>query len=505
MFFWIWVCLIAVVFIRFSSLVIKRFLSPQVGGQRPPNLAKKSVRTNALVSLQVQTRHLRHHQHQEEETMEAETQSTEIVHEGGFKLLVGACALQGRRPYMEDRRAIVESLRKPGAGSDHPPCSFFAVYDGHGGQLASSFAAANLHEFLRESKHFPHAPLDALHEACETTDRLYLEKHQSASSQDGSTACMVLLVDKTLYVANVGDSRAVLCRKGKAYPLSDDHKPDKPSEKKRIEDSGGVVKKGSFFNIPMGPFRVYQGDGMRGGLAVSRALGDTFYKDPKRPPSEWLVSGTPEIKEEPLTPGEDEFFIVASDGFWDVFSNDNAIFLTKEMLQNKDLSIADVSQALATKAFARESLDNITVVVVHIVSNGETRSSEKSNGDSSSNDKTVVVDSTSEDDVKGKQVALGPDDEPEEQTAPNDVNEVERDTNKDDEGSKRKQAKKDAEGSSKDSDDTSEPMVLEKKEFEIDTPTSLGQVATSLPSANVDGQPNVQGGGGAGSEDQSTA
>ncbi len=52
--------------------------------------------------------------------------------------------------------------------------------------------------------------------------------------------------------------------------------------------------------------RVYQGDGMRGGLAVSRAIGDTFYKDPKRPATEWLVSAIPEIKEEIITPGRSQ-------------------------------------------------------------------------------------------------------------------------------------------------------------------------------------------------------
>lgn len=46
---------------------------------------------------------------------------------------------------------------------------------------------------------------------------------------------VVKCTDRTLTVLNVGDSRAVLCRGGEAVPLSDDHKPDRPDEKERIE------------------------------------------------------------------------------------------------------------------------------------------------------------------------------------------------------------------------------------------------------------------------------
>jgi len=44
-----------------------------------------------------------------------------------------------------------------------------------------------------------------------------------------------------LITANVGDSRAVLCRSGKAVRLSEDHKPDRKDERQRIEESGGSV------------------------------------------------------------------------------------------------------------------------------------------------------------------------------------------------------------------------------------------------------------------------
>lgn len=43
--------------------------------------------------------------------------------------------------------------------------------------------------------------------------------------QAGCTAVVALLRGRELFVANAGDSRAILCRNGQAVPLSHDHKP----------------------------------------------------------------------------------------------------------------------------------------------------------------------------------------------------------------------------------------------------------------------------------------
>lgn len=69
---------------------------------------------------------------------------------------------------------------------------------------------------------------------------------------------MALLKGQELYVANSGDSRCVVCRKGKAIEMSLDHKPEDNAEKKRIVNAGGMVTKDGRVN---------------GGLNLSRALG----------------------------------------------------------------------------------------------------------------------------------------------------------------------------------------------------------------------------------------
>jgi len=119
--------------------------------------------------------------------------------------------------------------------------------------------------------------------------------------RDGTTAVVALVQDDTLTVAHVGDSRGVLCRaNGSAYALTEDHKPELEPEKKRIEALGGFVSY-------LGCWRAM------GILAMSRALGDLFLKP--------YVSAEPDVVAMPLEP-TDEFVILASDGVFDVFDNE---------------------------------------------------------------------------------------------------------------------------------------------------------------------------------------
>lgn len=54
--------------------------------------------------------------------------------------------------------------------------------------------------------------------------------------KQGSTACVVLVIGNKMVVANLGDSRAVLCRKTRPVDLSVDHKLKRVDEKQRIKD-----------------------------------------------------------------------------------------------------------------------------------------------------------------------------------------------------------------------------------------------------------------------------
>ena len=64
------------------------------------------------------------------------------------------------------------------------------------------------------------------------------------ASYAGCTANVALIHKNTLYCANAGDSRSVLCRSNGPFDMSVDHKPDNPEEKARIEKAGGFVNDG---------------------------------------------------------------------------------------------------------------------------------------------------------------------------------------------------------------------------------------------------------------------
>ena len=59
----------------------------------------------------------------------------------------------------------------------------------------------------------------------------------------GSCAIIALLIDDLVYVANVGDSRAVMSSDegAKITPLSRDHRPTDDEEQRRITNNGGKI------------------------------------------------------------------------------------------------------------------------------------------------------------------------------------------------------------------------------------------------------------------------
>lgn len=181
----------------------------------------------------------------------------------------------------------------------------------------------------------------------------------------GSTAVVAVVTADKVIIANCGDSRAVLCRSGKAIPLSSDHKPDRPDELNRIEEAGG---------------RVIYWDGPRvlGVLAMSRAIGDNYLKP--------YVSSEPEVTVTDRM-DEDDFLILASDGLWDVVSNDTACGVARMCLrgkgpktavtvdgeltavtgsENADKACSNASMLLTKLALARHSADNVSVVVINL-------------------------------------------------------------------------------------------------------------------------------------------
>ncbi|GMF35611.1 unnamed protein product [Phytophthora fragariaefolia] len=278
----------------------------------------------------------------------------------------GAHADMGARKHMEDAHTVIqdlciESLSRLGM---HPQ-SYFAVYDGHGGEEASAFLGDVLHHNIIDAFYMKKSELKALlstsqeelhsmitkrlTDAFERTDEEFL--NESERPQAGSTATTVLVAGKYMFVSNVGDSRTVLSRGGKAERLSNDHKPSRPDEAQRIRDTGGFVIHGRIM----------------GELAVSRAFGDVPFKtfdlpeppkeeDDSKPRSDYdsqelpvnpndilkgpLVIPTPEITITELT-DDCEFVMLASDGLYDVLKDQEAVdFMRKKIVQLRDVQRA---------------------------------------------------------------------------------------------------------------------------------------------------------------------
>lgn len=267
---------------------------------------------------------------------------------GDFSQYVGVAAMKNARPYMEDHYDVVCHAERKGKGdSTTPSLHYFAVFDGHGGQKTSRHLSQKLIDDVAATEAFSAGELgEAVEQGFAVCDQRLMDIARSTPGlDDGSCACTVWLRGDVLMVANVGDSRAVLSSGGQAVPLSNDHKPNRPDERRRIQSHGGFVQ-------TLGVPRV------NGVLAVSRAFGDTTLKP--------YVTAAPEIAEVELGDvGEDEFVVVASDGLWDVFSNQEAVDLIHKLVKQEG-SYEAASRVLTTRAQSKGSGDNICVIILNL-------------------------------------------------------------------------------------------------------------------------------------------
>lgn len=158
----------------------------------------------------------------------------------------------------------------------------------------------------------------------------------------GCTACVALMAKGELIVANAGDSRCVLSRRGKAIEMSEDHKPENEKERERIEKAGGYIVEGR----------------VNGNLNLSRALGDLEFKqNAGLKPHEQLISAMPEIKKTKLTE-DDEFIVLGCDGIWECMSNQGIVDFIGKRLKNVTPT-SKVIEELLDKIVAPETASTV--------------------------------------------------------------------------------------------------------------------------------------------------
>lgn len=340
--------------------------------------------------------------------------------------VVGSAELCGKRPQMEDAHAIVPSLaaymdeKSQDIEADVTNYSAFCVLDGHAGDRVSQYVVKYLPLRLKaeigkvepkkdvqkrgndgncndsdnhdDSNEHEKAVVNALLNAYKIVDDEVTELAKSATFKwkDGSTSITVLMENTDmLYIANLGDCRAVLASSSNenekisstaplsqhprivsslrtaqsvvekeeeeasslntrenenaklcAIALSNDHHPSIQEEADRIKKCGGYVSAGRLMGI----------------IEVSRAFGDLRFRN------SGLIS-VPEITTHKIDKKNDKFMIIATDGIWKVISNEMAVDLVSEWLE-KETDVQSVAVKLIHKAYSMGSTDNATVIIV---------------------------------------------------------------------------------------------------------------------------------------------
>ena len=265
------------------------------------------------------------------------------------------------RQEMEDFHCIKQALGK------NANLSYFSIFDGHGGKEVASFLSLNFHRILVQeinSINFTNNDedninifIEVIKNAFEIIDKDIIN-NDNFSIDVGSTATIIFIYyhnnenneqinnkkknhKRTLICANVGDSNGFLINKKYIKLMTKGHKCDDASEVKRIKELGGIVFQGRIF----------------GKLILTRTLGDKEMK-------KYGVIPSPDFYIKNVE-DDDLFFIIGSDGIWDVIDQDEVYRMGIE----KGLSSEEFSKKLINIAKERDTRDNASCIVIKLNKN----------------------------------------------------------------------------------------------------------------------------------------
>ncbi|KAJ9178786.1 hypothetical protein P3X46_010642 [Hevea brasiliensis] len=279
-----------------------------------------------------------------------------------------------------------------------PYGTFVGVYDGHGGPETSRYINDNLFQHLKRfSAEQQSMSVDVIKKAYQATEEGFLSlvtkqwpmKPQIAAV--GSCCLVGVISGGILYIANLGDSRAVLGRAVKAtgevlsVQLSSEHNASIESVRQELQslhpdDSQIVVLKHNVWRV-------------KGLIQVSRSIGDVYLKKAefnrqplyakfrlREPFKKPILSSEPSISVHQLQP-HDQFIIFASDGLWEHLSNQEAVDIVQnhprsgsarrlvkaalqEAAKKREMRYSDLKKI--DRGVRRHFHDDITVIVVFL-------------------------------------------------------------------------------------------------------------------------------------------
>lgn len=256
---------------------------------------------------------------------------------------------QGKRPSMEDAHVTAEFPFGDTTGT------IYGVFDGHAGSTIAYQLASELPDLIALSLK-PTMTEDQVKTTLQNVfidfDRKLSETFKSPNG--GSTATVAVILGTKIYLANLGDSRGIIFDSlGQILLASQDHKPGNPDETARIEKAGGfVVNYGKVSRV-------------NGTLAVSRAFGDFSYKRDKQGVYMGVnsaVSPVPDVTVINIAGyPEKVYLLLACDGLWDVFSNQDAVDFILE-----GVPTLACERLVKEAIYNRYSGDNVTVLIANI-------------------------------------------------------------------------------------------------------------------------------------------